>query len=215
MKKLVIASNNPGKLREIGRMLAPLAIEVVPQADFGVPEADEPHCTFIENALAKARHASRHTGLPALADDSGICVAALGGDPGVRSARYADEFPGSPQEREHQDRRNNEKLIAALGSHADRRAHYYCVIVLVRRAEDPEPLIAEGRWHGEVIAAPRGTNGFGYDPYFYLPEFGRTAAELSPEEKNAVSHRGKALAQLVARLREDSGVGIRDSAKQA
>ncbi len=200
MKKLVIASNNPGKLREIGEMLAPLAIEVLPQSDFGVPEADEPHCTFIENALAKARHASRHTGLPALADDSGICMAALGGDPGVRSARYAGEFPGSPQGRD-QDRRNNEKLIAALGNHADRRAHYYCVIVLLRHAEDPEPLIAEGRWHGEVIDAPRGTNGFGYDPYFYLPEFGRTAAELSPEEKNAVSHRGKALTALAARLR--------------
>lgn len=205
MKKLVIASGNPGKLREIGGMLAPLAIEVVPQADFGVPEADEPHCTFIENALAKARHASRHTGLPALADDSGICVAALGGDPGVRSARYADEFPGSPQEREHQDRRNNEKLIAALGSHADRRAHYYCVIVLVRRAEDPEPLIAEGRWHGEVIAAPRGTNGFGYDPMFVPDGYDITYGEMAPAQKYPMTHRARAFAQLKAAIMQDDG----------
>jgi XTP/dITP diphosphohydrolase len=202
MKKLVIASNNPGKLREIGQMLAPLAIEVVPQADLGVPEAAEPHCTFIENALAKARHASRYTGLPALADDSGICAAALGGEPGVHSARYASGASGG---REDQDRRNNEKLVALLKDETDRRAHYYCVIVLVRRAEDPEPLIAEGRWHGEVTDTPRGSNGFGYDPYFYLPAFGRAAAELTADEKNAVSHRGKALAQLVERLQAGHG----------
>jgi XTP/dITP diphosphohydrolase len=202
MKKLVIASNNPGKLREIGQMLAPMAIEVVPQADLGVPEAAEPHCTFIENALAKARHASRCTGLPALADDSGICAAALGGEPGVHSARYAASAGGG---REEQDRRNNEKLVAQLRHETDRRAHYYCVIVLVHHAEDPEPLIAEGRWHGEVTDTPRGSNGFGYDPYFYLPAFGRTAAELTAEEKNAVSHRGKALAQLADKLRVESG----------
>lgn len=206
MKKLVIASNNPGKLREIGQLLAPLEIEAVPQSEFGVPEADEPHCTFIENALAKARHASHHTGLPALADDSGICVAALGGEPGVHSARYAGEPPaGSPRGRDSQDVRNNRKLLAMLANASGRSAHYYCVIVLVRHAQDPEPLIAEGRWHGEVIDTPRGTNGFGYDPYFYLPEFGRTAAELSPEEKNAISHRGQALAALIARLRAVHG----------
>ena len=206
MKKLVIASNNPGKLREIGQLLAPLGIEAVPQSEFGVPEADEPHCTFIENALAKARHASHHAGLPALADDSGICVAALGGEPGVRSARYAGEpAAGSPRGRDSQDARNNRKLLAMLANASGRNAHYYCVIVLVRHARDPEPLIAEGRWHGEVIDTPRGTNGFGYDPYFYLPEFGRTAAELSPEEKNAISHRGQALAALTARLRAVHG----------
>lgn len=206
MKKLVIASNNPGKLREIGQLLAPLEIEAVPQSEFGVPEADEPHCTFIENALAKARHASHHTGLPALADDSGICVAALGGEPGVHSARYAGEPPaGSPRGRDSQDVRNNRKLLAMLANASGRSAHYYCVIVLVRHAQDPEPLIAEGRWHGEVIDTPRGTNGFGYDPYFYFPEFGRTAAELSPEEKNAISHRGQALAALIARLRAVHG----------
>ena len=198
MKKIVIASGNPGKLREFEQMLAPLGIEIVPQSKFGIPEADEPHATFIENALAKARHASRLSGMPAFADDSGICVAALGGEPGVHSARFA----GSPGGRENQDQPNNEKLIALLNGHADRRAHYYCVIALTRHAEDPEPVIAEGRWHGQVIETPRGTNGFGYDPHFYLPECGRTAAELAPEEKNAMSHRGKALAELVAKLRE-------------
>ena len=168
--------------------------EVVPQGELGVPEAVEPHCTFVENALAKARHASRHTGLPALADDSGICVAALGGEPGVHSARFA----GDPKS----DQRNNEKLVASLKDQSDRRAHYYCVVVLVRHADDPEPLIAEGRWHGEVIDEPRGAGGFGYDPHFLLPDLGRTAAELSPDEKHAVSHRGKALRRLIAALRE-------------
>lgn len=197
MRRLVLASSNAGKLREFRQMLALLGIEVVPQSELGIVDADEPHSTFIENALAKARHASRGSGLPALADDSGICVAALAGEPGVRSARYAEEGAG----REHQDRRNNEKLIAALKAERDRRAHYYCVVVLVRHAVDPEPLIAEGRWQGEIIATPRGTGGFGYDPYFLLPELGRTAAELMPDEKNAVSHRGQALQRLVEMLR--------------
>ncbi len=199
MRRLVLASANPGKLREFRQMLAPLGIEVVPQSELGVPEADEPHGTFVENALAKARLASRHTGLPAFADDSGICAEALGGEPGVHSARYADGPPSGV--RAGDDRRNNEKLVAALRGQANTRAHYYCVIVLVRHAGDPEPLIAEGRWHGEVIAAPRGAGGFGYDPHFLLPELGRTAAELAPGEKNAISHRGRALAQLVAQLR--------------
>ena len=201
MRKLVLASGNPGKLREFREMLAPLGIEVVPQTELGVPEADEPHDTFVENALAKARLASRHTGLPAFADDSGICVEALGGEPGVRSARYEDgPASGVGNTRAGQDRRNNEKLVAALRGQANHRAHYYCVIVLVRRAADPEPLIAEGRWHGEVIATPRGTGGFGYDPHFLLPDFGRTAAELAPEEKNAMSHRGQALRRMVEML---------------
>ena len=203
MEKIVIASGNPGKLREFAQMLAPLDIEVIPQSQLGIPDAAEPHETFVENALAKARHASRLAGLPAFADDSGICVAALGGAPGVHSARYAaDTPPGMP--RAQQDRRNNEKLIALLADHRDRRAHFYCVIVLVRGANDPEPLIVEGRWHGEVIDAPRGANGFGYDPHFYLPQFQCTAAELTPPTKNAVSHRGQALAALLERLRTRS-----------
>lgn len=202
MKKIVIASNNPGKLREIGAILAPLNIDVIAQAALGVSEAEEPHCTFVENALAKARHASRTTGLPALADDSGVCVHALGGEPGVHSARYA--AAGGASHRDDQDRRNNEKLLNALTGAADRSAHYYCVIVLVRRADDPQPLIAEAEWHGEILEAPRGQGGFGYDPLFLIPEFGKTGAELSPEEKNRVSHRGKALAKLVEQLRKPS-----------
>jgi XTP/dITP diphosphohydrolase len=198
MKRIVIASNNPGKLREIAGLLAPLGLEVLPQSDFAIPEADEPHHTFVENALAKARHASRLAGLPALADDSGICVEALGGAPGVYSAHYAG-FPKS-------DARNNEKLIADLREKENRRAHYTCVMVLVRHADDPEPVIAEGRWFGEVIETPRGSGGFGYDPYFLLPETGRTAAELSPEEKNRLSHRGQALRRLLAALRERGGL---------
>lgn len=199
MDKLVIASNNPGKLREIAAILSPLSIEVVPQGMLGVPEAEEPHCTFIENALAKARHASRLTGLPALADDSGVCVHALHGAPGVYSARYA-EAAGTAQ-RDAQDRLNNEKLLRALAGIAERGAHYYCVIVLVRHAEDPQPLIAEAEWHGEILHAPRGQGGFGYDPLFLVPDLGKTGAELLPEEKNRVSHRAKALTLLVSRLR--------------
>lgn len=193
MQKLVIASNNPGKLREISRILSPLGFEAVPQSAYDVPEAEEPFVTFVENCIAKARHATQLTGLPALADDSGICVDALGGAPGVYSARYA----GEPKS----DQRNNEKLIAALAGQSNRRAHYYCVIVYLRHADDPQPLIAEGSWHGEIIDTPRGAGGFGYDPYFLVPELGRTGAELAPEEKNAISHRGKALLQLVDKLR--------------
>jgi XTP/dITP diphosphohydrolase len=197
----VIASGNPGKVREFRQMLEPLGFEIVPQSELGIPEAEEPHATFVENALAKARHASRLSGCAAFSDDSGICVAALGGRPGVHSARYANEDPADG--REAQDNRNNMKLVAELARHSDLRAHYYCVIVLVRDPEDPEPLIAEGRWHGEVIAEPRGSNGFGYDPYFYLPELGWTAAELDAETKNRLSHRGQAIRQLVERLQAD------------
>jgi XTP/dITP diphosphohydrolase len=190
--RLVVASGNPGKLTELAALLAPLGIETLPQTALGVPEADEPHPTFIENALAKARNAARHTGLPALADDSGILADALGGAPGVHSARFA----GEPRS----DERNNEKLIASLRAASNRSAHYYCVIVVVREALDPQPLIAEGVWTGEVVLEPRGTGGFGYDPYFLLPELGRTAAELPMETKNRISHRGKALACLVERM---------------
>jgi XTP/dITP diphosphohydrolase len=192
-KTIVLASNNAGKLKEFAQLLAPLGFDLKPQGDFQVPEAEEPHQTFVENALAKARHASRLTGLPALADDSGICALALQGAPGVWSARYA----GEPKS----DQRNNEKLVAELDKHEDKRAYYYCVLVFVRHADDPQPVIAEGRWDGEVIAAPRGAGGFGYDPYFLLPELGKTTAELSAEEKNRLSHRGQALRLLVEKLR--------------
>jgi len=192
MQKLVIASNNAGKLRELAALLAAVHIEPIPQSTFNVPEADEPHVTFIENALAKARHASRLSGLPALADDSGICVNALNGEPGVHSARFA----GEPKS----DTRNNEKLIALLEGAEDRRAHYYCVIVMVRHADDPQPLIAEGSWFGKIIDTPRGSGGFGYDPYFYLPALGKTAAELDATQKNSVSHRGIAMQSLLTRL---------------
>jgi XTP/dITP diphosphohydrolase len=192
IQKLVLASNNAGKLREFARLLGPLGIEVVPQAALAIPEAEEPHVTFVENALAKARHASALARLPALADDSGVCVEALGGTPGVQSARYA----GEPKS----DARNNALLIERLRGVADRRAHYYCVLVLVRRAEDPEPIIAEGRWDGRIVDAPRGSGGFGYDPYFEDLETGMTGAELPLDVKNARSHRGHAMRALLARL---------------
>jgi len=190
--RLVLASGNAGKLREFRRLLAPLRIEVLPQAELGVAGADEPHSTFVENALAKARHASRLCRLPALADDSGVCVAALGGAPGVHSARYA----GNPRS----DRRNNAKLIADLAGVADRRAHYYCVLVLIRHGDDPEPILAEGRWDGTIIDAARGRRGFGYDPHFLDTESGMTGAELPLAQKNERSHRGKAMRTLIARL---------------
>ncbi|MBI4190132.1 MAG: RdgB/HAM1 family non-canonical purine NTP pyrophosphatase [Betaproteobacteria bacterium] len=206
MKKIVIASNNVGKLNEIGAILVPLDIEIVPQSTLGVPEADEPHFTFVENALAKARHASRHSGLPALADDSGICVDALNGAPGVHSARFAGDPPaGVAGGRNNQDERNNRKLLELLANETNCKAHYYCVIVLTRHADDPQPLICEAEWHGEIVKTPRGGGGFGYDPLFLIPELRRTAAELTPEHKNRVSHRGQALAALAARLRAERG----------
>ena len=196
--KLVLASGNPGKLREIRMLLAPLAVEVVAQAELGIGEAEEPHDTFLENALAKARLAGRVSGLPALADDSGLCVPALGGEPGVHSAYYA----GREGSREERDARNNAKLLAATARLADRRAHYCCVMVLLWRADEPRPIVAEGVWRGEIARAPRGANGFGYDPLFLLPGHGLTAAELDADEKNRVSHRGLAAARLLALLRD-------------
>ena len=193
--RLVLASSNSGKLREFRRLLEPVGFDVLPQAELGIGEADEPHPTFIENALVKARHASRRSGLPALADDSGICVDALAGAPGVRSARYA----GDPKS----DARNNAALIAALQGVADRRAHYYCVLVLMRHATDPQPVIAEGIWHGRVIDAPRGSGGFGYDPHFEDLATGLTGAELPLQRKNELSHRGRALRSLIARVSEE------------
>ena len=197
LRELVLASNNAGKLAEFSALLGPLGLTIHPQAAFGVTEAEEPYGTFIENALAKARHAARATGLPALADDSGICVNALGGAPGVLSARYAGEHAGQPRS----DARNNARLVEALAAHADRSAYYYCVLVLVRHADDPQPVIADGDWHGEVLAQPRGAGGFGYDPYFWLPSQQCSAAELSAAEKNRVSHRGQALRVLFDKLK--------------
>lgn len=197
MQKLVLASNNAGKLREFGQLLAPLDFDVVPQSAFDVPEADEPYVTFVENALAKARHCARLTGLPALADDSGLCVSALGGAPGVRSARYAPTDGGEAKS----DARNNAHLLNTLAAYQDRRAHYVAVLVFVRHADDPQPIIAEGEWHGEILTTPRGEGGFGYDPLFFVPDLKASAAELTPETKNAISHRGKALRLLIEKLK--------------
>ena len=195
LSRLVLASSNAGKLREFQRLLAPLGIEVIAQHDLGIPDADEPHVTFVENALAKARHASQLARLPALADDSGVCVDALDGAPGVYSARYA----GEPRS----DARNNAKLVAALAGVADRGAHYYCMLALMRHAADPEPILAEGRWYGEIVDTPRGAGGFGYDPHFLDVASGLTGAELPLEQKNGVSHRGLALRALIARLEDE------------
>ena len=191
-RSLVLASNNAGKLAEFAQLLAPLGFAIKSQRELDIPEAEEPFGTFVENALAKARHASQLSGLPALADDSGICVPALDGAPGVHSARYA----GEPRS----DAANNAKLVHDIAAYDDKSAYYYCVLVMVRHAEDPQPIIADGAWHGSVIEHPRGQGGFGYDPHFLLPSLGKTAAELSAEEKNRLSHRGQALRALINKL---------------
>jgi XTP/dITP diphosphohydrolase len=197
LSRVVLASNNAGKLREFSALFAPLGIELVPQGQLGVPEAEEPFGTFVENALAKARHASQLTGLPALADDSGLCVAALGGAPGVLSARYAQlANPDAPRS----DAANNALLVERLSGIEDRSAWYVALLVLVRHQDDPQPLISEGEWHGKIIDVPQGENGFGYDPHFLLPELDRTVAQLQPEEKNQVSHRARALQALLNKL---------------
>ncbi len=193
-RRLVLASDNPGKLVELRALLQPLQVEVLPQRMFGISGAQEPHPTFLENALAKARHAAQATGLPALADDSGICCAALDGAPGVRSARFAGDGASDAQ--------NNAELVACLAGAADRSAHYVCVLVAVRGPQDPEPIVAEGRWYGHIVTQPRGVNGFGYDPYFWLDELGATAAELPPQQKNSLSHRAQAMRQLRTALAE-------------
>lgn len=198
---LVLASGNAGKIREFQAMFAPLGLRIAGQKEYGVASCDEPWGTFVENCLAKARHAARETGLSALADDSGICVNALGGAPGVHSARFAGEGAG--------DDANNRLLIERMRGITNRRAHYTCVLVAVRSADDPEPLIAEGFWSGEIIETPRGEGGFGYDPHFLLSEMGRTAAELTSEEKNAVSHRGIALARMAELMRDRWGLAGR------
>jgi len=195
-QKLVIASGNQGKLRELEHLLAPLGLEIIPQSKLNVPEAEEPHATFIENALAKARHASKITGLPALADDSGLCVDTLQGAPGVTSARYACETPATPKS----DARNNEKLLQVMTGEKNRHAHFYCVIVLVRHENDPEPIIAEGVWAGEILTEPKGKDGFGYDPLFLDAKTGKTVAELPLDIKSRISHRGHAMTKLLQKL---------------
>jgi len=194
-KRLVLASNNAKKAAEMQALLAPLGIEVIPQSALGVSEAEEPHPTFVENALAKARHAAAATGLPAIADDSGLCVEALGGAPGVQSARFA----GEPKS----DARNNALLLEELAAFSEpeqRRAYFCSVVVLVRHADDPRPLIADGEWHGQILPAARGEGGFGYDPLFWIPELDQTAAELDATLKNTLSHRGAAMRHLLTRL---------------
>ena len=195
LQRLVLASNNAGKLREFGELLAPRGWSLLPQAELGVPEAEEPHVTFVENALAKARHASRLTGLPALADDSGLCVTALRDAPGVVSARFA-ALEGGPRS----DAANNALLLRKLEGQEDRSARYVAVLVLVRHADDPQPLVAEGVWHGRIAEAPAGDNGFGYDPLFFVPDLGQTVAQMAADRKNAISHRGQAMRHLLARL---------------
>ena len=193
MQKLILASNNAGKVKEFQVLLAPLNFQVIPQGDLDIPSAEERHHTFIENALAKARHASALSGLPALADDSGICVHALGGRPGVLSARYAGE--------ESNELANNLKLIAALEGKTDRGAHYVCALVFINSVNDPEPLIVQTRWYGQIVDLAKGNHGFGYDPHFFLAEQQCTAAQLEPAQKNVISHRGKALHELITQLK--------------
>lgn len=195
--RLVLASNNAKKLLELQALFSPLGIELVTQGSLGIPEAEEPFATFAENALAKARHASRLSGLPALADDSGLSVDALGGAPGVRSARYALDAGGDKS-----DAANNARLLQALAQVEDRRARFVCALVAVRRADDPEPLVAMGRWAGVILTAPSGDGGFGYDPLMHIPALGQTVAQLPADLKNRHSHRALAAAQLIAQFRE-------------
>lgn len=205
--RLVLASNNTGKLAELQALFEPLGLTLVRQGELGIAEAEEPHLTYIENALAKARHAARHAQGAAIADDSGLCVDALGGAPGVRSARYAEDF-GQPKS----DATNNRVLLEQLagvgaGAGADRSARFVCALVAVRAADDPQPLIAMGRWAGVILPAPRGDAGFGYDPLLLIPELQRSVAELSPAEKNARSHRGLAAREMLRQMREVWGLG--------
>lgn len=196
--RLVLASNNRGKLAEFSTILGAAGVDMVAQGELGVSEAKEPYDTFVENALTKARHAAQCTGLPALADDSGLCVRALGGAPGVHSARYASLEGGS-----RSDEANNRKLIAEMAGVEDRRACYIALLVYLRSPTDPRPIVIEGKWDGEVLDQPCGSNGFGYDSLFFLPEQGLTVAELAPELKNLLSHRGRALRALLQALRSE------------
>jgi XTP/dITP diphosphohydrolase len=201
--KIVLASNNTGKLVEFERLLSPLSIQVCAQSKFKVPDCDEPFHTFVENALRKARHTARHTGLPALADDSGVCVPALHGAPGVFSARYATLFSPTLNPELDKDAQNNAQLIHNLRELADKTAYYYCVLVLVRHADDPQPIICDGQWWGRIVDVPQGANGFGYDPYFFIPELNMTAAQMDKVQKNALSHRGIAVQALIQKLKSE------------
>ena len=200
MQKLILASNNAGKVKEFQTLLAPLNFQVIPQGELGIPSAEEPHFTFVENALAKARHASAASGLPALADDSGICAHALDGLPGVISARYAGD--------QGNDAANNQKLMLELGENPNRSAHYVCALAFVKSPNDPEPIIVQTRWYGQILKEAQGSNGFGYDPYFYLPELNQTAAQLDSSHKNQVSHRGQALRELIAQLQSQANQSV-------
>ncbi len=206
--KVVLASNNAKKLAELATLFDGLGIELVRQGDLGVDETDEPHGTFLENALAKARHASRVTGLPAIADDSGLCVDALGGAPGVISAHYAELPPdGAAREvhRARQDAANNALLLQRLAAHPaddERRANFFCLLLALRHAHDPQPLLATGRWQGRILAQADGDGGFGYDPLMFIPALGRTVARLDAAVKNAHSHRALAAAQMRSQLRD-------------
>jgi XTP/dITP diphosphohydrolase len=209
--KLILASNNAKKLTELRALFAPLDLEWLTQGSLGIAEADEPHATFVENALAKARHASQRAKAAAIADDSGLCVDALGGAPGVLSARYASQFgdmpiPVEPGGREAarvlQDAANNRLLLERMHDVTDRRARFVSALVAVRSPEDPEPLIAFGRWEGVILTVPRGEGGFGYDPLMFIPLLNQTVAELRPEEKNMHSHRAIASQQMLAQMRE-------------
>ena len=198
ISRIVLASNNPGKLAELRAMLEPLAIELVCQADLGIPEAEEPHRTFVENALAKARHAAQASGLPAIADDAGLCVDAFGGLPGVDTAFYATQFGYAKS-----DANNVRALLEQLRGRTDRRAALVSTLVALRSPQDPEPLIAVGRATGQIAQEPAGEHGFGFDPVMYIPELGRTFAQLPPQEKNARSHRGKAARRMMELIREN------------
>lgn len=204
--QLVLASNNANKLAELRVLLDGLAVSLLPQGELGIAEAEEPHCTFIENALAKARHAAQASGGAAIADDSGVCVDALGGQPGVISAHYAEVALSDGVDREArrrvQDAANNRLLLQRLQGVADRRAHFVSTLVAVRHAQDPQPLVAVGRWPGEILAAPRGELGFGYDPLMFIPELARTVAEMDADLKNLHSHRARSVAQMLSQLRE-------------
>ncbi|WKB54522.1 RdgB/HAM1 family non-canonical purine NTP pyrophosphatase [Eleftheria terrae] len=196
-RRLVLASNNAKKLLELQALFAPLGLELVTQGSLGIPEAEEPYPTFVENALTKARHAARASGGAAIADDSGLCVDSLGGAPGVLSARYATLFGGR-----RDDAENNAALLRQLGDRTDRRARFVCVLAAVRGADDPEPLIAMGRWEGSVLAEPRGEAGFGYDPLMFIASLGKSVAELGAEEKNRLSHRALAARQMLQLMQE-------------
>lgn len=195
LKSIVVASGNEGKLKEFGALLSPLGLNVIAQGALNIPDAPEPHATFVENALAKARHASALSGLPAMADDSGLCVRALGGAPGVLSARYAQSPDGV-----RSDAANNQKLIRDLAHIQDRHAWYVAILVFLTHPDDPQPIIAEANWYGDIVDQPSGEHGFGYDPHFFLKEQGCTVADLDAAQKNRISHRGQAMQKLLGQL---------------